>query len=53
MRSTIIIFAYKIKDATRSDQAYNMLLLGCFHPLTSLHKLHNMRLQQKAFARAL
>ncbi len=25
-----------------------MLLLGCFYPLTSLHKLHNMHLQQKA-----
>ncbi len=45
--SAIILFAYKIRDVTHSNQANNMLRLRCFHPLMSLHKLHKMRFQQK------
>ncbi len=45
--SAIILFAYKIRDVTHSNQANNMLMLRCFHPLMSLHKLHKMRFQQK------
>jgi len=53
MASSIILFAYKTRDVTCSDQASNMLMLRCFHPLMSLYKLRNMRLPKKKDRNAL
>ncbi len=46
-KGSAIILAYKIRDVTYSNQANYMHLLRCFHPPTSLHKLHKMCFQQK------
>jgi len=41
--SSIILFAYKTRDVKLSDQASNMRMLRCFHPLMSMYKMRKMR----------